>query len=139
MNIQETCVLIKPDAMEEGNAGKILTYFEESGFTIIGCKMIQLNDDLLQQHYKNVAGEDFFSELKTFMKSRPVLVLVLKGENAIISVRELCGKNHTDKGTIRGTFASCPQKNAIHSSDSPENATKEIVRFFTPEELFSDI
>lgn len=141
MNIplEQTCVLIKPDAMENGNAGKILQYFEAENFRIIGCKLIQLNDEMLHEHYANVEGEDFFSDLKIFMKSRPVMALVLTGKNAVQKVRTMCGKNYQDAGTIRGEFATCPRKNAIHSSDSKENAEQEIARFFSESEVFSVI
>jgi len=137
MTTEKTCVLIKPDAMENGNAGTILHFFEKAGFTIVGCKLIQLNDSILHQHYANVEGEDFFSDLKIFMKSRPVLALVLQGENAVHTVREMCGKNHTEKGTIRGEFGTCSRRNAIHSSDSLQTAETEISRFFSPSEIFS--
>ena len=136
MNTEKTCILIKPDAMENGKAGEIIRHFEQENFQISGIKLIHLTDEILHKHYKNVSGEDFFSGLKIFMKSRPVMAIALKRENAVEKARKMCGKNFQDNGTLRGKFATCPQKNAIHSSDSIENAEKEIARFFNNSELF---
>jgi nucleoside-diphosphate kinase len=134
--MEKTCVLIKPDAMKKGFAGSILSRFENIGMRIIGCKLMQLDDVLLREHYANVAHEDFFEDLKKFMKSAPILALALQGENAVATVREIAGKNFLDSGTIRGEFAENYRENAIHSSDRKENAEAEIYRFFDEGELF---
>lgn len=134
--MEHTCILIKPDAISNGNIGDIISHFEKEKFELSACKLVQLNDGLLVEHYSHVSHEPFFEGLKKFMKSRPVVAMVLKRNNAVEKARKLCGNNFEDQGTIRGHFATCHQKNAIHSSDSPKNAEEEIKRFFDPSEIF---
>lgn len=133
--MESTCVLLKPDAMKRGLCGQIITRFEDANLRISASKIVRMNDELLEAHYHHVAQEKFFAGLKEFMKSAPVLAIVISGENAIEIVRTMCGKNFEDKGTIRGDFAKNSQQNIIHSSDSKENATIEIERFFNQEEI----
>lgn len=136
MNIQRTCVLLKPDALENGVIGKIISKFEEKKLKVVAAKLMQLTEVLLQEHYAHVVHEPFFGDLESFMISSPVLAMVLEGEDAVDVVRKMTGKNFQDEGTIRGEFASCERKNTIHSSDSLENARSEIARFFDATEVF---
>ncbi len=134
---EKTCVLLKPDVVKNKNIGAIVSRFEDQNFTICGCKLIQLDDVIIKEHYAHVIHEDFFEDLKNFMKSSPVLALIISGKNAVEEVRKMCGKDYKDAGSIRGEFATCPRQNAIHSSDSKENAEAEISRFFNTSEIFN--
>ncbi len=134
--MEQTLIIIKPDAVQRGIVGEILTRFEKKGFKIIGLKMIRLREAILREHYAHVADEPFFEELSKFMGSSPVLVICLEGLNAINVVRMVAGTKSDQLGTIRGDFAASSQRNLIHSSDSTDTAKREIKRFFTKEELF---
>lgn len=140
--IEQTLVIFKPDAMQRGLVGEGLRRFEQRGLKIIGLKMMQLDESLLREHYKHVSDLPFFPNLQEFMQSTPVVVVALEGPNAVETVRQTAGVEASDIGTFRGDFmgvASAGQlkKNLIHSSDSPENAVVEIMRFFKKNELFS--
>ena len=134
--MEHTCVLLKPDAVDRGLCGEIISRFEKKGLHISGCKMMMMNDVLIKNHYAHVAKEDFFEGLQKFMKSAPVLALILSGDNSIEIVRKMSGTTNHEQGTIRGDFAISSQKNIIHSSDSTISADKEIQRFFEPHEIF---
>ena len=133
---ERTLVLIKPDAIQRGLSGKILARFERKGLKIIGLKMMHLKDAILREHYAHVVDRPFFAELSEFMSSAPVFAVCLEGHNAIDWVRKISGTSPEEFGTIRGDFSVSCQKNLIHSSDSTETASREIVRFFEPDELF---
>ncbi|MCF7918268.1 nucleoside-diphosphate kinase [Candidatus Gracilibacteria bacterium] len=134
--MEKSLVLVKPDAIQRGLLGNILNRYEQKGLKIVGMKMIRLDDALLREHYAHVADQPFFDELSRFMSSSPVVALVLEGPNAVELVRIVCGIKPTDMGSIRGDFALSVQRNIVHSSDSPANAKKEVMRFFKEEELF---
>jgi len=140
MTIKErTLIILKPDALQRNLLGKIIERFEQKGLKIVGLKMMQLNDVLLEQHYAHHKDKPFFAELKRFMKSSPVVVAVLEGLEAVRLVRLICGATsgrQADVGTIRGDFSMSTQANIIHVSDSPETAEKEIWRFFNNNEIF---
>ncbi|MBU3925825.1 nucleoside-diphosphate kinase [Patescibacteria group bacterium] len=140
MKEQRTLIIIKPDALQRNLLGEIITRFERKGLKIIGLKMIQLEDALLDEHYCHHKGKPFFESLKNFMKSAPVVVMALSGLNAISAVRLIAGATkgyEADAGTIRGDFSISGQANIVHASDSPENAENEIRRFFKDNELFN--
>ncbi len=135
-----TLSIIKPDAVEKNAIGKIETKFEENDLKIIACKMIHLSKDQAQKFYLVHKEKSFYSSLVKFMTSGPVIVQVLEGENAVEKNREIMGATDftkAEEGTIRKEFASSIEKNAVHGSDSPENAKIEIDFFFTKEEIFS--
>ncbi|MEK7451688.1 MAG: nucleoside-diphosphate kinase [Patescibacteria group bacterium] len=140
MNIKErTLVIVKPDALQRNLLGKIIERFERKGLKIVGLKMIQLDDVLLDEHYDHHKDKPFFDGLKKFMKGSPVAVMVLEGLEAIKAVRMICGATsgrQADMGTIRGDFSMSTQANIVHASDSIETAEKEIRRFFGGKELF---
>ena len=120
--------------MQNKVAGKVISRFEEKGYGIIATRMIQLDDALLREHYAHVADLPFFPEIAEFMSSRPVLAMILEGENIVQGVRDLLGPTDSTtapEGTIRGDLGTDRMRNVVHASDSPENAQIEIDRFFS--------
>ncbi|MFH1199989.1 MAG: nucleoside-diphosphate kinase [Candidatus Micrarchaeota archaeon] len=137
--MEETLVILKPDCVEKGLVGKVISRFEDAGLSVAGLKMSVLPDSVLDEHYVHLAGKPFFPELKGFMKSAPVVLMVLRGDNAVEAVRKLCGPTDSKKapkGTIRGDYGSDVQRNIVHASDSKETAAKEVTRFFSRGELY---
>ncbi len=140
MAMERTLVLIKPDGIQRGLVGKIITRFEEKGLKMLGCKMISLDEAILREHYAHIADKPFFPGVANFMKSSPVVAMVWEGLECVDAVRLITGvtKGRTaDAGTIRGDFAMSVSCNVIHTSDTVENAEKEVARFFKADELFS--
>lgn len=138
-SIERTVVLVKPDAVQRNFIGEIIHRFERKGLHLVGLKMMQLSDNVLDVHYAHHADKPFFANLKKFMQSSPVIAMVWQGPKVIDIVRSMVGptKGHeAPPGTIRGDFSIEPAYNMIHASDAPETATAEIERFFTPQELF---
>ncbi|MDA8991586.1 nucleoside-diphosphate kinase [Opitutales bacterium] len=136
--MQKTLILLKPDCLENKVAGQVIGRFEDKGYEIKASKMLQLNDELLRVHYAHVADLPFFPEIAGFMSSRPVLALILEGNEVIQGVRDLLGptdSNAAPAGTIRGDLGTDRMKNVVHASDSEESAAAEINRFFKPEEI----
>ncbi len=139
MDHERTLIIIKPDAVQRNLLGEIIHRFERKGLKIIGLKMIILDDSVLEDHYFHLKDKPFFVGIKKFMKSAPVVVMVLEGHTAISATRLIVGPTkgyEADAGSIRGDFSLSTQSNIVHASDSVENAQKEIARFFTKEELF---
>ncbi|HLZ81425.1 MAG TPA: nucleoside-diphosphate kinase [Ktedonobacteraceae bacterium] len=138
--MERTLVLIKPDAVQRDLIGEIITKFEHKGLKLVGIKMMALSDELLDEHYSHLKGRDFFAEIKTFMRSTPVIACCLEGVDCVDTVRLLCGitkAREAAPGTIRGELAMSVQANLVHASDSLETAGVEVPRFFKPEELFA--
>src|SRR5215813_11837119 len=138
--MERTLVLIKPDAIQRGLAGRILARFEDKGLKIVGIKFMSLSDSLLREHYSHLADKPFFSGIKNFMQSTPVIALCLEGLDCVETVRGLCGitkARAAAPGTIRGDWAMSIQANLVHASDSLETALVEVPRFFKTEELFN--
>jgi nucleoside-diphosphate kinase len=132
--MERTLILLKPDCLENKVAGQVISRFEEKNYTIVSTRMIQLDDTLLREHYAHVAHLPFFPEIESFMSSRPVLAMILEGENIVQGVRDLLGPTDSTvapKGTIRGDLGTDRMRNVVHASDSPENAQIEIDRFFS--------
>jgi nucleoside-diphosphate kinase len=132
--MEKTLILLKPDCLQNKVAGKVISRFEEKGYGIIATRMIQLDDALLREHYAHVADLPFFPEIAEFMSSRPVLAMILEGENIVQGVRDLLGPTDSTsapEGTIRGDLGTDRMRNVVHASDSPENAQIEIDRFFS--------
>ncbi len=137
---ETTLILLKPDCVERGINGEVLKRFEDEGFRIRGCKMFQLTDELLKEHYAHIADRPFFPDVAGFMKSKPVIAIALGGDNVIAHVRDLLGPTDSKaapKGTIRGDFGTDKMTNIAHASDSPEAAAVELKRFFKDGEIFS--
>ncbi len=137
--MEKTLVIFKPGTIQRGLIGEIIHRFERKGLQICGLKMIQLTDELLNEHYAHIAERPFFQRVKTAMMATPVLVCCLKGLDAVKVVREMAGATNgreAKPGTIRGDFSMSGQWNVIHSSDSVENSEGELMRFFKEDELF---
>jgi nucleoside-diphosphate kinase len=138
--MQRSLILLKPDCIQNALVGQVISRFEDSSYSIIACKMIQLDEALLNEHYAHVAELPFFPEIAEFMSSCPVLALVLEGDNVIQGVRDLIGPTDSTvapKGTIRGDLGTDRMKNVVHASDSPDSALAEINRFFEADQIIS--
>lgn len=136
---ERSLVLIKPDAMQRGLAGEIISRLEKRGLKIVAMKMLQMDKALAQRHYAVHAGKAFFSDLVNFITSSPIIAIVFQGENAVAIIRQTMGgtdPTEADSGTIRGDFGIDIGHNLVHGSDSLENASGEIDLFFSPEEMF---
>ena len=134
--MEKSLILLKPDSFQKKIVGQVISRFEESGFTILACKMVHLNNELLKEHYAHVADLPFFPEIASFMSSRPVMAIILEGEEVIQKVRDLIGPTDSQvapAGTIRGDLGTDRMRNVVHASDSPESAKAEIKRFFGSE------
>ena len=140
MSIEQTLSIIKPDATKRNLTGKINSKLEDSGLKIIAQKRILLSKTQAEDFYKVHQERPFYNDLVKFMISGPVVVQVLEGENAVSKNREIMGATNPDEandGTIRKEFAKSLSQNAVHGSDSDENAQKEIAFFFSDSELLS--
>ena len=137
--MEMTLSIIKPDAVAKNVIGKIEQRFEDAGLKIVASKMLHLSVEKAQGFYAEHEGKPFFNALIEFMTSGPVIVQVLAGENAIMLNRELMGNTNpkeADAGTIRADFAESIDANAVHGSDSPISAQREIEYFFESTEIF---
>ena len=137
--MERTLVIVKPVALQRNLMGEIFGRFERKGLKVVGLKMMQLEDLMLDEHYSHHKDKPFFDGLKKFMKSAPVVVAVLEGLEAISAVRLIVGPTKgraADAGSIRGDLGMSGQANLVHASDSLENAEAEVKRFFKDEELF---
>ena len=133
MAIEQTLSIIKPDAVAKNVIGEIYSRFEKAGLKIIKAQMIHLSKEEAEGFYEVHKERPFFNDLVTFMISGPVMIQALEGENAVIRNRELMGATNpkeADAGTIRADFADSIDANAVHGSDSLENAKIEIDYFF---------
>ncbi len=129
-----TLAIIKPDAVGSGKAGKILAHLEDAGFTVRSLKLVSLNRAQAGAFYAVHEGRPFYDELVEFMTSGPVIPLVLEADGAVAMLRETIGETdpaEAAEGTIRRLYAESKGRNAIHASDSDENAAKEISFFFS--------
>lgn len=139
-NLKErTLVIIKPDALQRNLLGEIMARFEKKGLKIVALKMMRLSDVVLNKHYGHHKDKPFFTGLKNFMKSAPVVVMVLEGLEAIQITRVMVGPTSgrvAPGGTIRGDLCVSTQTNMVHASDSLSLARDEIKRFFSRQELF---
>src|SRR5919201_5621686 len=140
MAIERTLSIIKPDAVAKNVIGQIYGRFESAGLKIIAARMTHLSRAQAEGFYAVHRGRPFFRDLVEFMISGPVLVQVLEGENAIARNRELMGATDpkkAERGTIRADFAASIDANAVHGSDSPDNARMEVAYFFPACEVYS--
>jgi nucleoside-diphosphate kinase len=133
MAAERTLILIKPDAVERGLAGQILSRFEQRGLELRAARLLTVDRALAEQHYAEHKEKPFFGELVEFITSAPTLALVLEGEGAISTVRTTMGATNpadATPGSIRGDFALSMPDNLVHGSDSPESAAREIALWF---------
>lgn len=137
--MEQTLVILKPSAVGRGIMGEVISRFERKGLIIAGMKMIKLNDQVLDEHYAHLLDRPFFSRIKASMMATPVVVMCVKGKDAVQVVRAMTGVTNgrnAAPGTIRGDYSMSGQENIVHASDSVENAKIELDRFFAPEEIF---
>ena len=138
--MERSLILIKPDGVQRGLTGEIISRFEQRGLKIAALKLIQMDRALAQKHYAVHQGKPFFNDLVKFITSSPIVAAVLEGNRAVEIIRQTMGSTDAAKaapGTIRGDFGIDLQLNLVHGSDSLENAANEISIFFKPEEILS--
>lgn len=138
--MERSLVLLKPDAVQRGLVGRLISRLEQRGLKLVGMKLIHMDEDLANQHYSDHVNKPFFPGLVKFITSSPLVAIVAEGERAVEIVRSLMG--NTDPldspiGTIRGDLALSVGLNLIHGSDSVESASREIKLFFSPDEIIS--
>ena len=136
--MERTLIILKPDAVQRGLSGEIITRFEKKGLQIVGMKMMRIPQQLAETHYEPHKGKPFYPGLVKFMTSSPVVVLALAGKDAIAISRKMMGATFGSKaepGTIRGDYGVSNSFNLIHGSDSPESAQRELGLFFKQGEL----
>lgn len=137
--MEQTFIILKPSTIQRSLIGDVITRYQRKGLIVSGIKMMQLDEKILREHYAHLVDRPFFPSLVASMTRTPVIVMVLKGKDAVDVVRAMTGATNCRKaapGTIRGDFGMSGQENIVHASDSPENAVIEINRFFKPEEIF---
>ena len=137
--MEQTLVILKPSAIERNLIGEVIGRIEKRGLIICGIKMIQLDEAILREHYAHLADKPFFPLIVASMVASPVIVMCLKGIDAVKVFREMTGATNGRKaapGTLRGDLCVSGQMNIVHASDSVENAKIELARFFKPEEIF---
>jgi nucleoside-diphosphate kinase len=137
--MEKTLIILKPDCVNRGLLGEVLSRIERKGLKVAGMKMMKPSKAVWDEHYAHLKYKPFFPRLVEFMSSSPVVFAVIEGKDAVRVLRDLCGKTNARDaapGTIRGDLAMSTQSNIIHASDSLETAQKEVARFFNKEELF---
>jgi nucleoside-diphosphate kinase len=137
-DVQKTFSIIKPDAVESGNAGKILSLLEQNGFRVVALRMTKLSQPQAEGFYDVHRARPFFGSLVKFMTEGPVIVMALEREDAVKKLRDVMGATNPANaadGTVRKLYAESIERNAIHGSDAPETAAEELKYFFNAIEL----
>jgi len=140
MSNEQTFVMIKPDGVQRGLVGNIISRFEQKGIKLVAMKLVSVSKDLAEKHYGVHKGKPFFEPTVKYITSSPVVAMILEGENAITIVRNLMGKTspvEASPGTIRGDFGQFIGRNIVHGSDGPDTAAFEINLWFSKDELTS--
>jgi len=140
MATERTFIALKPDAVQRGFVGEVISRFEKKGFKLVGLKLLQVSQELATTHYAEHKDRPFFPSLVSFITSGPVVAIVLEGKGVVAASRKLIGATNpldSAPGTIRGDFGITTSKNLVHGSDSVESANREIALWFKPEELLS--
>ncbi|UCE92531.1 MAG: nucleoside-diphosphate kinase [Methanobacteriota archaeon] len=130
--------MVKPDGVQRGLVGEIVSRFERRGFKVCGMKLMRIQRELAERHYEEHKGKPFYAPLISYVTSGPVVCMVLEGENAVAVVRSMMGKTNPQDampGTVRGDLAQVTGRNVIHGSDSSESAKREIGLFFNDYEV----
>lgn len=138
MAIERTFSIVKPDAVARNLIGEIYSRFEKAGLRIVAAKMLHLSEEQAGGFYAEHEGKPFYADLCSYMRSGPVMVQVLEGEDAIATNRRIMGATNpaeADPGTIRADYAESIDANAVHGSDAPESAAREIAFFFSDDEI----
>ena len=136
---EKTFIILKPDCMEKKLLPVVMQKFLNAGLDIVACKMAQLDEKILAEHYAHIADKPFYPPLVAYMTRSPVIMAILKGDNAVARVRKLLGCTNSleaPAGTIRGEYGVDSRENVVHASDSVENAMIDIDRFFSNAEIF---
>jgi nucleoside-diphosphate kinase len=138
--MQQTLILLKPDAVQRRLAGEVIARLERKGLRLVGLKLLKPTRELAEKHYAVHKGKPFYESLLTFLTSGPTVAMVWEGREAVAACRALMGLTDGVKsppGTIRGDFGLSVQNNLVHGSDSAENASAEIALWFKPDELIA--
>ncbi|KIL48933.1 nucleoside diphosphate kinase [Jeotgalibacillus alimentarius] len=131
--MEKTFLMVKPDGVQRGLIGEVISRFERKGFKLAAAKLMVISDDLAKKHYGEHADKPFFGELTDFITSGPVFAMIWEGEDVVKTARHMMGAtkpSEADLGTLRGDFGLTVGKNIIHGSDSLESAEREITLFF---------
>lgn len=131
--MEKTFVIVKPDGVERGLIGEVISRYERKGLKVVACKMLRADRATLERHYIEHRDKPFYEELVSYMMRGDILVMVVEGNNAIKLVRNINGKTNpveAEPGTIRGDYANTMTENIVHASDSPESAEREISIWF---------
>ena len=137
-NEERTLVLLKPDSLQRGLVGAIISRLEARGLKLVAAKMLQMDEALAHRHYKAHVGKGFFESVVKFMTSGPIIAMAWQGKGAIDQVRKVMGSTDPAEaapGTIRGDWALDIERNLVHGSDGLESAERELALFFKPEEI----
>ncbi len=137
--MERSVVLIKPDGLQRAFVGEVIKRIEQKGLKLVAIKMVALDDAILEEWYSHHKDKPFFTGLKNYMKSSPVVAMLWEGKEAVATIRKLAGitkARDAEAGTIRGDFAMSQQYNIVHASESSEIAKKEESLMFKPEEIF---
>ncbi len=137
--MERTLVILKPSAIQRSLVGEVIKRFEQKGLRLAGIKMMQLSDQILNEHYAHLADRPFFKRIKDSMMITPVIVTCWEGKDSVRVVRTMTGSTNSRDavpGTIRGDFSMSLQENIVHTSDAVENAKEELARFFADDEIF---
>lgn len=140
ISLEKTFVMVKPDGVQRGLIGEIISRLERKGFKIVALKMLKISRELAENHYAEHKAKPFFSSLISYITSAPVVAMVVEGNNAVKVVRKLVGATNpaeAEPGTIRGDFGLDLGRNVVHASDSIASAEREIRLFFKEEEILS--
>lgn len=138
--MERTFVMVKPDGVQRGLVGEIISRLEKKGLKIVAMKMLRIPKEAAEKHYEEHKTKPFFSSLISYITSGPVVAMVVEGRNAIKVVRKLVGATNpsdAEPGTIRGDFGLDVGRNVVHASDSLRSAEREIGIFFKPDEILS--
>jgi nucleoside-diphosphate kinase len=138
--MERTLLLIKPDAVERGLIGKIISRFENKGLKITGIKMLRVDLPLLEEHYSHLKDKPYFPRITEFMMSAPIVAVCVEGVDSVSIARSMCGVTNAREaspGTIRGDMSMSIRSNLVHASDSIETSEIELKRFFRDAEIFS--
>lgn len=137
--MERSVILVKPDAIQRGLVGQIISRFEQKGLKLVAVKMFSLSDEILNQWYAHHKDKPFFNDLKKFMQSTPVIAMLWEGLEAVSAIRKICGvtkAREAEAGSIRGDYGMSQQHNLIHASDNIKTAQKEEKLVFDPKEIF---
>ena len=136
--MQKTLLLVKPDGVQRGLVGQIVSRIEQKGLKLVGLKLMRVSQELANQHYGEHVGKPFFNDLVDFITSSPIVAMAVEGENVVQVMRAIMGTTNPQEaspGTIRGDFGMTIGMNLIHGSDSAESAERELSLFFNSEEI----